>query len=364
MNSWIQIPGPTIIAGTDCYEVLSQFVRSGRALIISSPSVAKLDNFQRLCDNLSHLDLKIFDRVKPNPTVEEIDSSFEELKQFQPTYMIAIGGGSVIDFAKIISARFSNLSIGSTIGLKNLIKFSKSSVLLIAIPATSGTGSEMTPFATIWSKSGSGKASIESSEIMPAIVVLDSELSRSASTDQLLISGLDAISHCVETLWNRFKNPVSEMYAISGLEHMLSSLPTVISGSGSSEDFENIQVGAMFGGQAISQNHTAIAHSISYPLTAFTGLPHGLACSFTIPAIFQTLYSKSANTSAVNQLLAEAVEFLESLNLTERVATYCSREELIKYSNLFVTQERSGNFVVDIELSDLHRIIDIAFDAQ
>ena len=362
MNSWTQIPGPLVIAGSDCYEVLSKLVTSARALIISSPSVVKLDNFKKLCNTLDHIETKIFDQVTPNPTPEDIDGSFAELQEFKPTYVIAVGGGSVIDFAKVISARLSNSDVRSATELINLEKFNPSPIKLVAIPTTSGTGSEMTPFATIWHKSGSGKASIESPEIRPSIVVLDSDLGKSASADQLLFSGLDAISHCVETLWNRNKNPVSEVYAVSGLKYMLASLPQVIAGIGTSKDFENTQIGAMFGGQAIAQNHTAIAHSISYPLTAFAGVPHGLACSFTIPAIFRNLYSTSLNNSEINQLLDDVVVYLDSLNLTQKVLTYCSRETITGYKNLFATQNRSKNFAIDIKPLELFNIIEIAFD--
>jgi alcohol dehydrogenase class IV len=363
MSSWIQLPGPTIVAGPNCYEVLGNLITSGKVLIITSRTVAKLDNFRELCNALSHLEINIFDQVIPNPTPEDIDSSYAELKIFDPTDIVAIGGGSVIDFAKVISAKLSNSNVCSTIELVSLTEFRPTSIKLTAIPTTSGTGSEMTPFATVWPKSGSGKVSIESSEIKPSIVILDSELSRSASTDQLLFSGLDAISHCVETLWNRYKNPISEMYAVSGLKQMMRSFPRVIAGVGTFEDFENIQLGAMFGGQAISQNHTAIAHSVSYPLTAFSGVPHGLACSFTIPAIFRTLYLQSLNNRAVNELLEEVVAFLDSLILTEKVHAYCSQETITGYSNLFITQNRSNNFAVDIEIADLLKIIDVTFRA-
>ena len=156
----------------------------------------------------------------------------------------------------------------------------------MAVPTTSGTGSEVTPFATLWTRDGCGKSSIESREIIPNVAILDPDWPRSAGLQQTLFSGLDAISHCIETLWNRHKTPKSIEYAVGGLQRILEVFPRILAGKGSIEDFRIMQSGAMQGGHAISINHTSISHSISYPLTSFFGVPHGLACSFTIPAVW------------------------------------------------------------------------------
>ena len=348
---------PEILSGPKKYEELKKRIQTGRTLIIASQSVSKLGVYKKLIHILQHVPLHEFNNVEPNPSPTQIDRAFCNLEKYQPRNIVAIGGGSVIDFSKVLSARFSNNNVDTTMGLKSLERFENNEINLIAIPSTAGTGSEVTQFATIWSEIDSGKESIESFSLVPKVVLLEPILIQSASLDQILFSGLDAISHCIETIWNRHRTTSSVESAVKGLRCILDSLPIVLDGVAKKRHFQTLQQGALLGGRAISINHTAIAHSISYPITAYLRVPHGLACSFTIPAIYRSLFQQSSQAKQEISILEEAVTFLETLNLSQKVSQYGSAEEVVYYGTRWSTQARLGNFSINASSENIRDVL-------
>jgi alcohol dehydrogenase len=344
MTNFISDSQSVVIDGINLFGKLNDLIENGKVLVLTSQSVFRHPKFNLMCEELSHLELCIDKHVKPNPTPEDIDNLFDKYQKFEPTIIVAFGGGSVIDCGKVLKARFANRNVSSTSRLIELDNLSQSDIMLVAIPTTAGTGSEVTQFATVWTGNGAGKDSLESLTIKPNVVLLDPDLIRTASREQILFSGLDAISHCVETIWNRFKTAKSEEYAIFGLRKLLDALPNAIAGTGTVSDFENLQNGALYAGRAISVNRTAIAHSISYPLTAYLGVPHGLACSFTIPTIYRSFCIDSYSAGHAKEILEESVTYLESLRLPQRVSGYGSILEIKKLGSSVSTKGRIDNF--------------------
>ena len=350
-----------ILSGNTSYKNLTGVMVTGRIQVITSSSISALEKSQKIIESISTNPINTYAQVRPNPTPANVDDAFSQIRNFDPRVIVAIGGGSVIDFAKVVSARLANSEISTTNELISATTLKAKSVQLVAIPTTSGTGSEVTPFATLWLETGIGKTSIESDELIPDIALLDGELSKSASPDQLLFSGLDAISHCVETLWNRHRTPQSEMYAIQGLTEILGSFPRILSGSGTDNDYQTMQIAAMHGGLAISKNHTALAHAMSYPLTAYFGVPHGLACSFTIPAIWGMFREHFGDRSEANKLIVQTCDLLSENDLLKRVNRWINVDEALKLSHLMSNSERSGNFICDIQISDIENILNRSF---
>lgn len=350
-----------ILSGNTSHKNLTGVMVAGRIQVITSSSISALEKSQKIIESISTNPINTYAQVRPNPTPANVDDAFSEIRNFDPRVIVAIGGGSVIDFAKVISARLANSEISTTNELISGRTFKAKSVQLVAIPTTCGTGSEVTPFATLWLETGIGKTSIESDELIPDIAILDGELSKSASPDQLLFSGLDAISHCVETLWNRHRTSQSEMYAIQGLTEILGSFPRILSGIGTDIDYQTMQVAAMHGGLAISKNHTALAHAMSYPLTAYFGMPHGLACSFTIPAIWEMYREHFGDRAEVGKLIMKTCDLLREVELSKRINRWVNLVEARKLTYLMINSSRSGNFICDIEISDVENILNKSF---
>jgi phosphonate metabolism-associated iron-containing alcohol dehydrogenase len=158
---------------------------------------------------------------------------------------------------------------------------------LITVPTTAGTGSEVTPWATVWDRTPGAqkKYSLHLKETWPEAALVDPELTLSLPAGPTLAAGLDALSHSLESIWNVNANPVSDTHAISAAREVLATLPLLM------KDLKNpalrlrMSLAALKAGLAFSNTKTALAHSISYDMTLNHGLPHGIACSFTLPMV-------------------------------------------------------------------------------
>ena len=215
---------------------------------------------------------------------------YSEIKN-KPEVIVALGGGSVIDSAKVFSAAANGFE-----NIKNFLETKKggedlSSTPIIAVPSTSGTGSEVTCWATIWDKKNSRKYSLAHEKLFPEIALIDPKLMMGKSYELTLVTALDALSHALESIWNINANTISANHATFAAKSILKILPTLLN------DLTNINLrtemasASLSAGLAFSSTKTAIAHNLSYPITLGWGVPHGIACSFTLPTILQSVVS-------------------------------------------------------------------------
>jgi alcohol dehydrogenase len=177
---------------------------------------------------------------------------------------------------------------------------------LIAVPTTAGTGSEVTPFATIWDRARQKKYSLAQANLHPWVALLDPALTLSLPLETTISAGLDALSQALEAIWNRHATPLTTIYATQAARIALDTLPQLAQAPGDLSLRSQMMGASLLAGLAISQTRTALAHSMSYPITARYGLPHGLACSFTLPAILEF------NAAADDGRLAQAAQALGS----------------------------------------------------
>jgi alcohol dehydrogenase class IV len=348
MSGVTKISDSKVYIGKDNYLTVFSPLKTETTLILTTQSISKSRKFDDIVNNMNKNKVHIINNVAPNPTSEDIDSVYRSIESMCPQNIVGIGGGSVIDFSKAMSARFSNPNIDTLTRLYTTGVYKPKTNRLFAIPTTAGTGSEVTPFATLWRSGKLGKFSIESKELIPDVVFLDSEWLLTAKPEQILYSGLDALSHCVETLWNRFKTPSSETNAAAGLRNILQVFPRLLSENATESDYRTMQYAAMQGGKAIAINHTALAHAMSYPLTSIFGIPHGLACSFAIPAIFRQFQKELKMQSDHFQILQEAVSFVDSLELHKKVNHFAHATEITKVIDLSSYQNRAVNFICEL----------------
>ena len=268
--------------------------------------------------------------------------------------IIAKGGGSAIDVAKILSC-FKPISQLTQFdpSIETLYKHTP----LAAIPTTGGTGAEVTPFSTLWTNQGIGKISYSSPSLIPDSAVLDGANLLSLSIIQLTNSALDAMAHCVETLWNRNMNKESFDYSSAALESMLNVLPRIFSNNGSNTDFQILLESSFIAGKAIAINRTSITHSMSYPLTAYFGISHGPAVSYTIPSTWEFVKCKYNFSNASQNLIGRCASFISSLGIPEEMSKMISFDDLVGYIPLMIENERAQNFVLDIDETIIESIL-------
>jgi len=349
------LSGPTfwnptqIYFGRGCVSVLSELVDSKRCLIVTTQRGKKVyESHEVISEALSRAEYRLwFDKVLPNPSISLLQNSLRELRESKIDIIIAIGGGSVIDSGKVLAfALESNAGIET---IEDLIKKSGgssggTSIPVIAVPTTAGSGSEVTPFAAIWDKKTGRKASLDRAHTFPKYACVDPSLTDALPLDQTIFSGLDAINQAFESIWNRNMSPMSQIFAEEAIKGGITALTKLSTNPMDKLSRNEMMRASLFSGLAISQTRTALCHSISYPLTAKFGVPHGLACAFTMPQVMRRSFSRFGGDDRFERLKTviprvnnssdlSLFEFLQKLNrdlnVPERVRAYISSLDLL-----------------------------------
>jgi phosphonate metabolism-associated iron-containing alcohol dehydrogenase len=262
-----------------------------RAVLVTFPEAEGLGLVERIRGLLGTALVGIEDRIEPNPDVSYLASMYERFwrEHADCETVIAVGGGSAIDTAKALmvgtaSGRFDELVALLETNSSFTPHGAKS---LIAVPTTSGTGSEVTPWATIWNRADGKKYSLHLPETWPETAIVDPHLMLTLPDSITVQSGLDALSHALESIWNVNANPISDTFAVAAAREVMDTLPALLDKPRDEALRAQMALAALKAGLAFSNTKTALAHSISYEMTLRFGLPHGIACSFTLPMVLE-----------------------------------------------------------------------------
>lgn len=295
--------------GSVSFTELPALLESRRAALLTTPGMVERGTVARLREAAAPAGISVFTGVVPNPTIASITAAAPQVLDSKPELLIALGGGSALDTAKGIAA-IGSAGSSSPGWLSDHLRSGApfpddfSPLPIVAIPTTAGTGSEVTMWGTVWDERDGSKKSISHQRLFPEAALLVPELTLTLPAELTLFTGLDAISHCMESIWNRRATSISDAFAVAGLKKLLPALGHVLARPHELIARRAMQEGALLGGLAISCNATALAHSMSYPLTSRYGMPHGLACSFTLPELIR--FNGEEAPQRV-QLIAEAM---------------------------------------------------------
>jgi alcohol dehydrogenase len=233
----------------------------------------------------------VIDDVSPNPDFVDLARSCARLGTLAeaPEVIVALGGGSVIDTAKVLSASSGDFERVRRYLVDHEGEETLGSVPIIAIPTTAGTGSEVTSWASVWDTDALRKYSLSHSDLYPEHALVDPELTVGIPRMLTVSTALDALSHSLESIWNVNANPVSTNFAVAAATEILEVLPALVTDLGSLALRTRMARAALLAGLAFSNTRTALAHSLSYPITLQYGMPHGLACSFSLPMLLRAV---------------------------------------------------------------------------
>jgi len=274
-----------------------------RAVLVTFPEARGLGLVDRLQGILGEQLVAVEDRIEPNPDVSFLAPMYERFWRDHADCeaVVAVGGGSAIDSAKALmvgtaSGRFDELLALLATGKP----FNPDRIkALVAVPTTAGTGSEVTPWATIWDHAAGKKHSLHLPQTWPETAIVDAELMLTLPASVTVQSGLDALSHALESIWNVNANPVSDTFAVAAAREVMATLPALLDDLGNLGLRSRMALAALQAGMAFSNTKTALAHSISYEMTLRFGLPHGIACSFTLPMVLERARGRDAGRDAV-----------------------------------------------------------------
>ncbi|MGI9351996.1 MAG: phosphonoacetaldehyde reductase [Rhizobiaceae bacterium] len=299
----------------------------------------------------------IINDIQPNPDFIPLRVSCRNFADVarSDTVIVALGGGSVIDTAKVLAA--------SNGGFDNVQHFLEtksgegklSSHPIIAIPTTAGTGSEVTQWATVWDVESQRKHSLSRHCHYPEVAIVDPDLTLGIPEALTVSTALDALSHSLESIWNRNGNPVSANHAIFAASEMIYALPLLLGDLGNLELRTRVSRASLFAGLAFSNTKTALAHSVSYPITLKYNVVHGLACSFSLPMIMASVIGENAecdtNLSRIfgkdlNEGVKKLDRFLKDLGVSTSAVDYgVQKNELQDLLTSALEGERGLNFI-------------------
>ncbi len=229
----------------------------------------------------------VFSEVEPDPTLKIAKKGAEQMTNFAPDVIIAVGGGSAMDAAKIMwvlyehpDADFTDMAMHFSDIRKRIYTFPKmgEKAYFIAVPTSAGTGSEVTPFAVITDSDTGIKYPLADYELMPNMAIVDTDLQMSAPKGLTAASGIDAVSHALEAFASMLATDYTDSLALRSLKMMFEYLPRAYeNGEGDPEAREKTANAATMAGMAFANAFLGVCHSTAHKLGSFHHLPHGIA---------------------------------------------------------------------------------------
>ena len=269
--------------------------------------------------------VEVFDIVEPEPTVEVALRVIEEVKKFSPQLLIAVGGGSPLDVAKVVSVMLTNEGeLSEFIGVPEAFK--KPGIPLVAVPTTSGSGSEVTPYAVLTDRRRFRKAPLISRYLYPVLAIDDPELTVTMSPIVTTNTGVDALTHAVEAFVSKRATEISKLYSRKAIELIGRFLPRSYGNPRDIKAREKMMLASLLGGMAIADAGAGLVHTMAHVLGVMYKVPHGLANGvFLVPVL--KFYGLSAKEEIeeigrlmgfegnISKILEDLREFLSFLGI-------------------------------------------------
>ena len=290
---FLSYPKPKLLAD---YSQMSKVIEQNnikKVFIITSKSLTKLGLVEDIITQLtnSNIEFVIFDEVKPNPTISLVEKALLLYKQNNCQGIIAFGGGSVIDCAKVLGARAVKPKQSIT-KMKGLLKIRKKLPLLVAIPTTAGTGSEATVCAVITDENSSQKYAITDFCLVPHFVVLDVYPTLQLPKTLTSTTGMDALTHAVESYIGRSTTPYTRKMSIGAVKLIVDNLYTCYQNGQDIYARKNMLKASYMAGIAFSRSYVGYVHAIAHSLGGKYNLSHGLMNAIILPKMLK-VYGKS-----------------------------------------------------------------------
>ena len=312
-NSLINIK--KIISDLDAKKIL---------LVTGKGSYKKSGSEKKLFECLGNTVIERFFDFEANPNIKDVQVGIGIISSFKPDLVIAIGGGSVIDIAKLI-----NIFAVHVTNEKEIYEFVNESssvqqpgLPLIAIPTTSGTGSEATHFAVVYI--GNKKYSFAHKYVLPDFSIIDPSLSYSNPAYIKACSGFDALSQAIESFWAVGSTEESREYSREAIRIILSSIEMAVVES-DEKSMDRMSLAANLAGKAINISKTTAAHAVSYPITKFLGIPHGHAVALTLGSFF--VINSHYSESQLND--SRGIQYFDNISKELLNLFDCSRSEQV-----------------------------------
>lgn len=266
------------------------------AVITSAGNVAR-GNVELVTDRLSAGAVDIYSDVGPEPTNEDAEKVIAFLRRFEPQAIVALGGGSVLDLAKAArigyehpEADWTDLALPFLDVRKRIAEYPQrrpDAMRLVAIPTTSGTGSEVSPAAVITHAATGRKTTLVDYTLVPEIAIVDPTLAMSMPKELTRDSGVDAVTHAIESLVSSFASPYTHALSLRALHDLFTTLPAVYRDGEDLELRTRVHNAATMAGLAFSNAFVGVGHALAHALGSVYDVSHGAACGVFLPHVIR-----------------------------------------------------------------------------
>ena len=306
-----------VVFGKDAAKKLPEILKEYKAknvMVVYDAGVKMAGIATKVLGEIEKADVKVtvFDEVIPNPTNEVVEEAAEIAKKENIDVFVAVGGGSSIDLTKAVNILMTN---PGPIGQYGGIGMVKEDVLpLIAIPTTAGTSSEITNVVALTDTEAVCKYVIIDNKIVADRVIADPEFTRTMPPSVTAATGMDAITHAVESYISNMATPLTEYHSLKGLQIFYENLPKAVADGNDMHAREQMMLGCIIAGFGFSNANLGLVHGIAHTLSAHFHLAHGMANATVLPYVME--YNADSCPEKMVEL-AKAIQLPVSGNLDE-----------------------------------------------
>lgn len=303
---FLPFPKPTLFNGPgSSLELCEAIAQMGtrRVLIVTDAMLVKIGLIDEIRARLTELGVEffIYDGVQPDPTVDQIEAGLEMLRQHDCEAILAVGGGSPIDAAKVVGARATNDKPVQK--MEGLFRVFRATLPLYAVPTTAGTGSEVTIAAVVSDPERQSKFAIIDPKLVPAMAALDANLMTGLPPAITAATGMDALTHAVEAYISINAVPDTDRHALAATRLIMKNLPIVMEDGQNLEARQHMSMASFYAALAFTRAGVGYVHAISHNFGAYYHTPHGLANAIVMPYVLD--FSQPACAARLAEL-AEA----------------------------------------------------------
>ena len=297
---------------------VARAVGARRTLLVTDPGIVRAGHAARAQEILgkARIEVAVFDGVEENPTTRHVEAGLAFAREHRIDSLVGLGGGSSMDCAKGIN--FLHTCGGEMADYCGIGKAGRPMLPLVAIPTTAGTGSESQSFALISDPVTHRKMACGDKEASARVAILDPELTLTQPRLVTAATGIDAVSHAIETYVTRARNALSRAYSLAAWRLLAASFSSVLESPGDLDARSGMLLGASFAGSAIENSMLGAAHAAANPLTARYGVVHGHAIGMMLPHVvrfnasvagddYRDLASVAGRPTAAGETGAEAL---------------------------------------------------------
>lgn len=306
-------------------EIVNEVKRRGlnKAFVCSDPDLVKFKVTDKVLDVLKSADLayELYSNIKPNPTIENVQTGVDAFKKSGADYIIAIGGGSSMDTAKAIGIIIANPEFADVRSLEGVAHTKNPSVPIIAIPTTAGTAAEVTINYVITDVEKKRKFVCVDVHDIPVVAIVDSEMMSTMPKGLTAATGMDALTHAIEGYITKGAWEMTDMFHLKAIEIISKSLRGAVANE--KEGRDGMALGQYIAGMGFSNVGLGIVHSMAHALGAVYDTPHGVANAILLPTVMR--YNAEATGEKYRDIAkAMGVEGVDQMTLAQAREAACN----------------------------------------